>query len=400
MSSPVQHQHEAPRRRWYVPMLSRDTTESHRAATPLELFFDLCFVVAVAIASAELHHDIAEGHGGEGVRAFTLSFFAIWWAWMNFTWFASAYDTDDGVYRLTTFVQMAGVLVLAAGIPRAFESTDLGLMTYGYVVMRLAMVTQWLRAAQSDGETRPCALRYAAGVASVQVLWVARLAVPEEWNIPSILVLIAAELLVPVYAERAARTAWHPHHIAERYGLFTIIVLGESILAATLAFQEAFDADGGEEAALIALAISGLVVVFSMWWLYFDQADHPEPGSFRAAFSWGYGHLFIFASAAAVGAAIALTVDHKTDHTEISDTVAGLVIAAPVAVYLAAVWLIHVLPGHDRGVLVLAFPACALLALASTLLGTWALPAVALLLAGLVTLMLLQRAHAASASAP
>ena len=307
---------------------------------------------------------------------------------MNFTWFASAYDTDDGVYRITTFLQMAGVLVLAAGIPRAFESSDIGLMTGGYVIMRLAMVVQWLRAAQARDDTRPCALRYATGISLMQVLWVARLAVPEDLNIPSILVLVVGELLVPVFAERAAPTAWHPHHIAERYGLFTIIVLGESILSATTAFQQAFDA-GGNEASLIALAASALVIVFAMWWLYFDQAEHPEPGSFAAAFRWGYGHLFVFAAAAAVGAAIAVTVDHKTDHTVISETTAGLVIAIPVAVYLAAVWLIHVLPVNDD-LLVPAFPITALLVLASGLAGTWALPIIAILLAALVALMLLQ----------
>ena len=369
-------------------MHSRDPYESHRPATPLELFFDLCFVVAVALAADNLHHEIAEGHAGDGIAAFAIVFFGIWWAWMNFTWFASAYDTDDAVYRITTFVQMGGVLVMAAGIPRAFESGDFGLSVAGYVLMRLAMVAHWLRAAQTDQTTRPCALRYAAGVAALQVLWVARLNLDGVLGLVTIAVLVAGELLVPVFAERDARTAWHPHHIAERYGLFTIIVLGESILAATTAFQQAFDA-GGKEASLIALAASGLVIVFSMWWLYFDQAEHPEPGSFAAAFRWGYGHLFVFAAAAAVGAAIAVTVDHKTDHTVISDTTAGLVIAIPVAVYLAAVWLIHVLPVNDD-LLVPAFPVTALLVLASALAGTWALPIIAILLAALVALMLLQ----------
>jgi low temperature requirement protein LtrA len=156
-------------------MASRDSHEEHRAATPLELFFDLCFVVAVALASSGLHHEVSEGHIGDGVLRYSIVFFGIWWAWMNFTWFASAYDTDDGIYRITTFVQMAGVLVLAAGVPRIFESADLGLSVTGYVVMRLAMVAQWLRAAQTDPVSRPAALRYAAGIAFVQLLWIAML---------------------------------------------------------------------------------------------------------------------------------------------------------------------------------------------------------------------------------
>jgi low temperature requirement protein LtrA len=369
-------------------MASRDSHEEHRSATPLELFFDLCFVVAVALAASGLHHEVAEGHIGEGVFRYSIVFFAIWWAWMNFTWFASAYDTDDGIYRITTFIQMAGVLVLAAGVPRIFESSDFGLSVAGYVIMRLAMVAQWLRAAQTDPPSRSAALRYATGIALVQLLWVARVALPDDFLWPTILLLIVVELSIPVWAERAVRTAWHPHHIAERYGLFTIIVLGESILAATTAIQSALDA-GLDDPELILLAISGLVLVFSMWWLYFDQAEHPREGSLRTAFTWGYGHLFVFAAAAAVGAGIAVEVDYKTEVAQIGEAEAALSTAVPVALYLVAVWLIHVLPNR-RGVLAAAYPGAAALSIAAVftparILGT------SIVVAALVALMILLR---------
>ncbi len=74
-------------------------------------------------------------------------FFAIWWAWMNFTWFASAYDVDDVPYRLLALVQMGGVLVLAAGVPSAFEHQDFFGITLGYFIMRIGLVAQWVRAA-------------------------------------------------------------------------------------------------------------------------------------------------------------------------------------------------------------------------------------------------------------
>ncbi|HET7720442.1 MAG TPA: low temperature requirement protein A, partial [Acidimicrobiales bacterium] len=93
-------------------MRPRDPGQAHRAATPLELFFDLTFVVAVAQCAASLHHAVAADHAGDVAFAYPATFFAIWWAWMNFTWFASAYDVDDTLYRIATFVQMAGVLVL------------------------------------------------------------------------------------------------------------------------------------------------------------------------------------------------------------------------------------------------------------------------------------------------
>src|SRR5829696_7835211 len=107
-----------------VRMRPRATDEPHRASSPLELLFDLTFVVAVAAITAQLAHGITDGHGLEELPAFLQVFFAIWWAWMNFTWFASSYDTDDVPYRLLTMVQMAGVLVLAAGVPAAFVDGD------------------------------------------------------------------------------------------------------------------------------------------------------------------------------------------------------------------------------------------------------------------------------------
>jgi len=133
--------------RWITPMRSCSPDEVHRAATPLELFFDLVFVVAVAQAGSRLHHGLAEAHIAEAIASYAMVFFAIWWAWMNFTWFASAYDTDDVPYRLAVFVQLTGALILAAGIPAAFDEHNFTLATIGYVVMRLPLVAQWLRAA-------------------------------------------------------------------------------------------------------------------------------------------------------------------------------------------------------------------------------------------------------------
>ena len=154
----------APSSVWRQPMVARRVDEAERTSTPLELFFDLCFVVAVAQAAAALHHAVSEGHVADGVVGYLFVFFAVWWAWMNFTWFASAYDTDDVPYRLTTMVQIAGALVFAATVPRALDGRDFAVITLGYVIMRLAMVTQWLRAAKDDPVRRSGCLRFAAGV--------------------------------------------------------------------------------------------------------------------------------------------------------------------------------------------------------------------------------------------
>ena len=153
------------------PMQARDVHQPHRAATSLELLFDLVTVIAVASAAAGLHHAIAGGHATEGIVRFTMAFFSIWWAWMNYTWFASAYDNDDVLFRLLTLAIMGGALAIASGIELFFKSLDLTMVVTGYLIMRVGMVVLWLRAALGDPARRTTALTYALGIALVQVYW-------------------------------------------------------------------------------------------------------------------------------------------------------------------------------------------------------------------------------------
>jgi low temperature requirement protein LtrA len=330
-----------PRRRLrLLPMMPRDVDEEHRASTPLELLFDLCFVVAVAQAGRQLDAALVAGHYHTAIFGYLAVFFGIWWAWVNFTWFASAYDVDDLAYRLLTFVQIVGVLILAAGVASAFDPGDFAIMTLGYVVMRVAMVAQWLRAAAGDPAGRPVALRYAVGIAVLQVGWVARLFLPHQAGIIAFYVLAVCEMLVPAWADRAGHGAgmpWHPGHISERYGLFTLIVLGECIAAATVAIHDASSGHGGLPASLVGVAAGAVLLVCSIWWWYFE---HPSEEGLRLsrsnAFFWGYGHYLVFGSVAALGAG--LQVAAGTTHSGsgvASATTAGLAVAVPVAVYLA-----------------------------------------------------------------
>jgi len=382
-------------RAWYRPMVARSADEEHRSATMLELFFDLCFVVAVAQAASALHHEVAAGHVGDGIVGYAMVFFAIWWAWMNFTWFASAYDTDDIPYRLTTLVQIAGALILAAGVPDAMDGSDFAVITIGYVVMRLAMVTQWLRAASTDIPHRRSSLRFVAGIVTVQVGWVLRLAMPEGWAMASFLVLVLAELAVPIWAERAAPTSWHPRHIAERYGLFTLIVLGECVLASTLAIQSALDGDAAL-ADLATTAAGGLVTVFGMWWVYFSKEAHRLLTSLRAGIIWGYGHYLVFASAAAVGAGLGVNVDRVTHHAAIGARGAAAAFTIPVALFLLSVWALQVRPHHLGRWHAALVPTAAVLVLAATLTPEPVL-VTGLLVAALVAASVAAAPHAASA---
>src|SRR6516165_2323814 len=256
---------------WVRRMSGRDPDEEHRASTPLELLFDLTFVVAVARAGVELRDALEVGHAGLALARYAEIFFGLWWAWMNFTWFASAYDTDDVPYRLLTLLQMAGVLVFAAGIPAAFQHFDLVTVVAGYVIMRLALVAQWLRAAHGHPEGRVGPLRYAVGVTLVQLCWIGWLFLPGPARLAGLVVLVAAELAIPAWAEFGGRaTPWHPGHITERYGGFTIIVLGEVVAAIATAVQEAVDLSRASPG-LWTVAAAGLLLVFALWWSYFKH---------------------------------------------------------------------------------------------------------------------------------
>lgn len=320
-----------------TPMRPRDPKESHRAASPLELFFDLVFVVAVSLASTNLHHAETEQHISSGVGAYLMVFFAIWWAWMNFTWFANAFDTDDWLYRVLTIIQMGGVLVLAAGIHAAMVDSDLRLVTFGYVIMRLAMVTPWLRAANGAPTLRTTAYKYAIGISLVQVLWVARLALPHQGGVTSFLILALAEIVIPIWAERGQPTPWHGPHIAERYGLFTLIVLGESILASANAIIDASET-AEHIAPLILLAASGLILAAGMWWIYFSREHHEHFSSLTSSLTFGYVHYLIFAAAGAFSAGIEVAIDRETGATELSAAAAAATLTVPVALVILAVW--------------------------------------------------------------
>ncbi|VXB48338.1 low temperature requirement protein A [Aeromicrobium sp. 9AM] len=323
------------------PLSPRDPHEAHRVASPLELFTDLCYVVAIAQAALSLHHEISEGHAGHGLVWFGVSFFAIFWAWLNFVWFNSAYDPDDTINRVLTLLQVFGSLVLAAGVPDFFKE-DLTLGVIGYVIMRVGLVLMWLRAAEGHAERRTTALRYAYGLILVQIGWVVALLVTGG-HIPIWLfvVLVACDFAVPFIAELAGTTPWHPHHVAERYSLFFIIVLGETILSVTVALQHAFDEES-PPAELWFVVAAGVLITFTAWWLYFARDNSGILTDNSIGYVWGFGHYVIFGAAAAVGAGLAARIDHYTHHSEASDLVSSAFVTGPGAAFLAALWLINV----------------------------------------------------------
>lgn len=344
-------------RRGIRPMRGRDPYEAHRVATPLELLFDLTFVIAFGVAASQFAHLLAEGHLGGALAGFLFATFAVSWAWINFSWFASAYDTDDWIYRLTTMVQMVGVLVLALGLPQLSASIDEGghldtrIVVAGYVVMRIALVAQWLRAARQDPERRAACLTYAAAVAVAQLGWIAMIfldtSVAVSLAIAALLALI--EMSGPLLAERRmGGTPWHAHHIAERYGLLTIIALGEGVVGTVASLTAAVDEQGWSADAVL-VAVAGTALTFGMWWLYFAEPFGPLLHVRRhRSFAFGYLHIPVFGAIVATGAGLHTAAYFIEHHSTLGATGTVLAVAAPVAFYVLLVALSRVLLAADR----------------------------------------------------
>ena len=332
-------------------MSGRDPNERHRAATPLELLYDLTFVVAFGVASDQFAHLLAEGHFAAGLAAFGLAIFAICWAWINFSWFASAYDTDDWAFRLATMVQMVGVIILSLGHPQVFHSIDEGrpvdnsVTVAGYVVMRVAMLFLWLRAARQDPPRRRACQTYALTIGVAQIGWVLLLIVADStvgeflaWGA----LLLVIELAGPVIAERRkGGTPWHAHHIAERYGLLTIITLGEGVIGTVASLGAVVESQGWTlDAVLVAVAGTGLT--FGLWWMYFTVPAAEVLHVHRERlFPWGYGHMLIFGSIAATGAGLHVAAYYIGDEAHIGATATVLTVAVPVAVYVLTLFALY-----------------------------------------------------------
>ncbi|MBD0832271.1 low temperature requirement protein A [Aestuariibaculum sediminum] len=330
-----------------LKMLGRNYNDTHRAATPLELFFDLIFVIAIASAASNLHHQLAEHHIVNGIFAFFMSFFSIWWAWMNFTWFASAYDTDDTPFRLTTFLLMFGALIFAIGINDLFsDSTRPFISVLGFVIMRIAMAIHWLRASFEDPKNKIVCLRYAFGIIFAQLCWVSWVFLPAHMRFYMFFVFMLVELAVPLYAEgKQLATSWHPHHIAERYGLLIIIVLGEGLLGTSNTIAGLLKNDLPWASVVIPLGLTTASIIFALWWTYFELPwgkilKHNR--NFKYAFIYGYLHFFIFASLAAVGSSLELIADstqayysnHITAVHNTSPLFAVTALSTSIAIYL------------------------------------------------------------------
>ena len=333
-------------------MSGRDPDEPHRVATPLELLFDLTFVVAFGVAASELAHLLAEGHVAAGLTGFLCATLLVCWAWVGFSWFASAYDTDDWVYRLLTMAQMVGVIILALGLPPLYASIDKGehvdnrMVVAGYVVMRIGLVALWIRAARQDPAGRSVCIAYAVSISVAQIGWIGIMIAEASLPVTFLLVglMTVVELGGPWLVEtRTGGAPWHAHHIAERYGLLAIIALGEGVIGTVASLSAEVTAEGWTVDAVL-VAVAGIGLTFGMWWIYFVvPAAHLLHAQRHKAIPFGYGHIVIFSSIVATGAGLHAAAYYIERNSTLGSVGTVLSVAIPVGIYIGSVFLLYLL---------------------------------------------------------
>ena len=238
--------------------------QDDRRATWLELFFDLVFVAAVGQLANSL---IAEPTTARFFEFLGL-FVPVWWAWMGFTFYANRFDTDDLPYRLLSLLAMFGVAALATTIPSVFDGATTG-FPLAYVGVRIVLLVLYARASRHVPEARALARTFLSLFGFALLIWLASLAVDPPWTYVLWGIALTIELLTPIPAWRLLRDApVHPRHLPERFGLLTLIVLGESVFAVVVGVSEV-SWDVGSAVA----AAAGFLLAAALWWIYFDFLD-------------------------------------------------------------------------------------------------------------------------------
>ena len=273
--------------------------EPGRRVTWLELFFDLVFVAAVAQVGTHLRDDYSVA----GLLRFTLLFVLIWWAWLGHTSFSTRFDTDDLVQRALTWLQMFLVAVMAINATGALDSRDSAGFAAAYAVMRVVLVAQYLRARRIP-RARALTMRNAASCGVAAMLWLTSAVVDPPIRFWLWALALAIDVATPLVTTRHIVDVPHDAaHLPERYGLFSIILMGESMVAVMtgMEHQEYWSLRAATSAVL------GMALIVAIWWCYYDVVDavgDQMVGSHRDAVRfqiWSHVHLPLYLGIAVTG---------------------------------------------------------------------------------------------------
>jgi len=271
------------------PRLRTDVAEEReRHATWLELFYDLVFVAAISQLAKNFNSD----YSLKGLLHFTILFVPVWWAWVGQTFYLTRFDSDDLGHRLLTMAQIVVVASLIVHVPNALGKSSIG-FALSYAAVRFILVAEYYRAGKHLPHVRPIVNRYIAGFGSAAVLWVVSTFVPTPQRFIVWYVAIVIDFLAPLTAGQLhARFPPHLMHLPERFGLFTIIVIGEAVVSVVMGI-------GADQLTFASgsACVMGLIIAFTFWWSYFEGVrgagtrQLTSKNHVRAYQQWLYAHL-------------------------------------------------------------------------------------------------------------
>lgn len=259
-----------------------------RRVTWLELFYDLVFVVAVS----QLAQSLSENVTPQGFLTFVELFIPVWWAWIGSTFYANRFDTDTVIRRILMAIQMLAIAALAVNIHHGLTASSVG-FALSYAVARLVLVFEYLWAGYCIPEARSLTTHYALGFALAATGWIASVFVPLPYRWLLWAVGLVIDFATPLTGQDyQARLLPDYEHLPERFGLFTIIVLGEAVTSVIIGVAEV------QWSLLNGIcAVAGFAVAFCLWWLYFDNVNGSSlktvktTGNLRLFQAWLYVHL-------------------------------------------------------------------------------------------------------------
>jgi low temperature requirement protein LtrA len=307
------------------PQLRTIDEDGERHASWLELFFDVVFVVAIA----QLAHELVVDHSLRGFLVFGALFLPVFIAWQGFTIYADRFDTDDVVFRVVIFAAMLAIAALAVQIPDVARGDSTGFVV-AYVVLRSLMIGLYLRSYRHVPSARPLIARYAAGYSLGVALWLVSLAFPAPARYVIWGVALVWEYSLPVRFRRFhSAIPVSTSHVPERFGLFTIIVFGETIVAVALGTEQS---DWALEAAVAGAF--GFVGTALLWWVYFGTGAGLEMRpSVRDILVFTHAHIPVLAALTAVSAGVAVAI-HDASNDQL-DLGARWALCGGAALYMA-----------------------------------------------------------------
>lgn len=323
---------------------SLEADKAARKVTWLELFFDLIFVAAVSQVAEPLrdHYSFLE------LARFTPLFMLIWWAWTGHTVFSTRFDTDDVVQRGLTLLQMFAVAVMAANAKDALDSRSSAGFAAAYAAVRLVLVGQYLRA-RHIVEARPLTTRYLVGHGFAAILWLLSALIPAPLRFWIWAIAFAIDLGTPWLAiPHSVRIPPDAAHLPERFGLFMLILLGESVIAVMHGMES-------QESWPVSAAVSafmGMGLFFTIWWWYFDGAAGASEQPVRTQRDairfhvWTYAHFPLYLGTVIAGVGVQRIVT-LASHAQLTSTDA-LMLGGGVATVMLAITVIDFTSARSR----------------------------------------------------